>query len=601
MKTTTKSLLWIVALTTSLGYAQSNNIPQIQHVIIVIQENRTPTNLFHEDANLVANGAHVIPHNNQGNCGQKPMPVKNATWSCTDATPKSGITLTGVDLNTPADPDHSHYPAWYCTYDAGKLDGACHIKVPIVQGGDISTCPGGQQQYCPYTYIANIKPPNCRVQPCPGILDPYFNIAEQYGFANWMFSTHQGPSLEAHLFLFAGTSAPDVFGGDNGNYWQYFVAENGNGDGCVAPAGAFDNELPPAPPQNPLWTPNPYTPPGAPNAGYPCWNPNTLADLLDTATPNVSWRYYAANKGFSFWNAPREIQHICQPSPSNSLPGEVCTGYDYINKVNVGGPGQVLNDLGASGNCDLQQVTWVIPDGNWSDHPGTGSTDAGPSWVGAIVNAVNNYNNDGTTLRATPCSDTIKGQQVPYSQDTVVIVTWDDWGGFYDDVLPWRCSPTGVCNGFPGQLQSADYAYGFRVPLLVVGAYLKQVTAQGGYISGTPGQGGEVPPYVHDFGSILNFIEYAFGQGGNPLGGTGGISPQYFYADWLAPDGPNTPGCTRQQCPYGLSDFFNFSQLPRNPTYIPGYKYNTSCFLNPQSCFGANYPADPDDDVIDPQ
>ena len=48
----------------------------------------------------------------------------------------------------------------------------------------------------------------------------------------------------------------------------------------------------------------------------------------------MSWRYYAANKGFSFWNAPREIQHICQPGPINGLPGEVCTGYDYINKVN---------------------------------------------------------------------------------------------------------------------------------------------------------------------------------------------------------------------------------------------------------------------------
>jgi len=292
-----------------------------------------------------------------------------------------------------------------------------------------------------------------------------------------------------------------------------------------------------------------------------------------------------------FWNAPREIQHVCQPSPSNTLPGEVCTGYDYINKVNVGSPGQVLNDLGASGNCDLQQVTWVIPDGSWSDHPGTGSTDAGPSWVGAIVNAVNNYNNDGSKLRTNPCSDTINGQQVPYSQDTVVIVTWDDWGGFYDDVLPWRCSPTGVCNGFPGQIQSADYVYGFRVPLLVVGAYVKQVTPQGGYISGTPSQGGEVPPYVHDFGSILNFIEYTFGLGE--------ISPKYHYSDFLAPDAPFSCG-NQTECPYSLSDFFNFNQTARNPIYIQGYKYNTSCFLNPTSCF-ATYPSDPDDDLLDPQ
>jgi hypothetical protein len=135
------------------------------------------------------------------------------------------------------------------------------------------------------------------------------------------------------------------------------------------------------------------------------------------------------------------------------------------------------------------------------------------------------------------------------------------------------------------------------VPLLVVGAYVKQVTPQGGYISGAcPGgncQGHEKPPYVHDFGSVLNFIEAVFGLGE--------ISPQYHYADYLAPDAPNSPGCTPTLCPYGLFDFFNFSQGPRKPVWIQGYQYNTSCFLNPSStaCFGSNYPADPDNDAID--
>ena len=69
--------------------------------------------------------------------------------------------------------------------------------------------------------------------------------------------------------------------------------------------------------------------------------------------------------------------------------------------------------------------------------------------------------------------------------------------------------------------------YGFRVPLLVISAYAKP-----GYISG----GGVYPPscappnyYCHDFGSILNFIEYVFG-----LGQIGDVN--YPYADHYVMD-----------------------------------------------------------------
>jgi hypothetical protein len=244
-------------------------------------------------------------------------------------------------------------------------------------------------------------------------------------------------------------------------------------------------------------------------------------------------------------------------------------------------------------------VTWVIPDGNWSDHPGAGATDAGPSWVASIVNAVGGYDNSGNKL-ADQCYDTIGTQHVPYWQDTVVLVVWDDWGGFYDDVLPWNCQPgpSGDCTGYFGG-SGSQYVYGFRVPLLVVSAYTKQVTSTGGYISGTPSQGGEAPPFVHDFGSILNFIEYAFGRGGNSLGE---ISPQYHYADYFAPDGPNNPSCVG--CAYSLADFFNFTQTARTFNPITGAKYATNCFLTPTGtgCFGPNFtPQDPDDDGIDPQ
>ena len=537
MKRAQSSLLLVSLLGTTLVFAQ-NNIPQVQHVIVVIQENRTPTNLFHEDVTLAARGAHVVPPGDQGFCHNTPIP------------------LTPQPLAFCANPSHSH-KAWKQTCDADpitgqcKMDGACDIGVSY-------DCDGSNPPNPPYTYVSD-----------PAILGPYFQIAENYGFANWMFQTNRGPSFPAHLFLFSGTSAPVYYNDpkDTNRYWEWFVAENpmpgGTGTkGCVAPHGQYALEL----------DPEDTSERRGYNDGYPCYDHKTMANLLDDA--GVSWRYYAADTGFHIWDAPIAFKSICNPTHnflSPSFPDGRCTGYDWIHNVYTGNPGQVLTDIG---DCNLPQVTWVIPDGTWSDHPGLGSLDAGPSWIAAIVNAVGQSNQ----------CDNNSG----YWNNTVILITWDDWGGFYDDIASPCLSPT--CGGYPNQT-GQQYTYGFRVPLLVVSAYAKPA-----YISGTTEQGGEVQPYIHDFGSMLNFIEYVFGQNGQPLGDPGGISGMdYPYADYFAPDGPNNSQC--QNCLYSLADFFTFEQ-PRPFIPITGAQYSSSCFTKPKSCF-SNYPEDPDDDATE--
>ena len=72
-----------------------------------------------------------------------------------------------------------------------------------------------------------------------------------------------------------------------------------------------------------------------------------------------------------------------------------------------------------------------------------------------------------------------------YWQNTAILVTWDDWGGWYDHVSP-LANNTGWCG---------SYCYGFRVPLLVISAY-------------TPAMADN---QTHDFGSILHFVESNFG------------------------------------------------------------------------------------------
>jgi phospholipase C len=72
-----------------------------------------------------------------------------------------------------------------------------------------------------------------------------------------------------------------------------------------------------------------------------------------------------------------------------------------------------------------------------------------------------------------------------YWQNTAIIITWDDWGGWYDHVRPTFLS-----------LPEGDYQYGFRVPMIFVSAY-----TPAGYINNDR----------HDFGSILRFVEHNFG------------------------------------------------------------------------------------------
>ena len=88
-----------------------------------------------------------------------------------------------------------------------------------------------------------------------------------------------------------------------------------------------------------------------------------------------------------------------------------------------------------------------------SDHA-VATTAADPSWVASIVNAIGNS---------------------PYWANTAIIITWDDWGGWYDHVAP-KVINDGISWG-------SGYVYGFRVPLIVVSpyakaAYISHVTAR---------------------------------------------------------------------------------------------------------------------------
>ena len=316
----------------------------------------------------------------------------------------------------------------------------------------------------------------------PSDVQPYFQLAERYTFGDRMFQTNQGPSFPAHQFLISGTSAPTATS-------DLFAAENlAGGDiaGCIATSGTtvalIDSQGKKS------------------SAQYPCFEHPTLTDLLDSN--GISWRYYAPSAG-SIWTGPDAIQHICQSQSQNGK--LICTGTPWSNVIIP--ETQVLTDIA---NNQLATVTWVIPRGATSDHPAYG--DQGPSWVGSIVNAIGNS---------------------PYWNNTVIFISWDDWGGWYDHVAPT------IVN---------SYEYGFRVPLIVVSPYAKL-----GYISHV----------THNTASFLKFIEELYKL------------PSLGYADAPADD---------------LSDCFDFTQAPTPFQTIPT-PLTADYFLSDRTP-----PSDPDDD-----
>ena len=258
----------------------------------------------------------------------------------------------------------------------------------------------------------------------PSEVAPYWTLAQNYSFADRMFQSNNGPSFPAHLYLIGAQAA-----GVDGLPYNNGGPQYGTMWSCAAPPGTLVNTM----------LSNGQAGPNI----FPCLDFPTLADDLEQH--GHTWSAYApsiSSDGF-VWSAYSAINHIF------NVPGQ----WAHVISPET----NVLND-GGSGN--LPDVTWVTPSVYNSDHPTKNQlSNGGPSWVASVVNAIGSG---------------------PAWSSTAIFITWDDWGGFYDHVVPPQLDYMGL---------------GFRVPLIVVSPY-----ARHGYVSHV----------THDFGSILHFSEEAF-------------------------------------------------------------------------------------------
>ncbi len=308
---------------TSQGDSGSSSSP-IQHVVIIVQENRTFNDFFA-----------TFPGADGTTTGRV---VKNT--SCKPKIRHNGtIALTKSPLVDPQDTNHS-YRGYAIAYDGGKMDGFDQVHFDAGKGA--AEC------RVPYQYTDPMQ------------IQPYWDMAEQYTLAEHMLTTQGSDSFTAHQDLIAGDTVVepnramvDLPGCSVGCMW-----------GCDASPGARTHLITAG---------NQYLRTLGP---FPCTKDFktkylTLRDLLDAH--HVSWKYYVPPKSTNFGKLMNAFDVIWP----------VRNGPEWGTNV-VWPETTIFNDISSN---SLPAVSWVIPIENNSDHPGT-SQDNGPSWVASIVNAI---------------------------------------------------------------------------------------------------------------------------------------------------------------------------------------------------------------------
>jgi phospholipase C len=263
---------------------------------------------------------------------------------------------------------------------------------------------------------------------------------------------------------------------------------------------------------------------------------------INLAWTDITWLLYAHHVSWGYY-VQSGIQPDCQvdsaltcaPVPQNWRTPGIWNPLPLFGDVQQDHQLHNVQPLAAyfsqAKSGTLPAVSWVVPSAADSDHP-PASVHMGQAYVTALINAA---------------------MKSPDWNSTAIFLTWDDWGGFYDNAVPPKVDANG---------------YGIRVPGIVISPFAKQ-----GYID----------HQTLSSDAYLKFIEDDF------LGGTR-LNP--------ATDGRPDPRLdVREDAPIlgNLIQDFNFNQAPRAPVLLPtnppaDSPSIPSYFAGKSSCAGCTVP-----------
>jgi phospholipase C len=373
------------------------------------------------------------PGNDAGTQADSAMPPDAATVACAGPCPASSIKYVVVIVMENMTFDN-HFGA-YCTAAAGSAP-TCNTGPACCEGAPAKDPSGASPvvlddtehgKYLPQNsaicladkidagkmdhYVAGGSCPNPEnfVQSSPAIVKPYWDLAKQNAIADRYFQP-----------LVSASSGNNMFFARAG----YVLTDN------PEPTGAVGNSC------------------GVPTPKEPAHTEKNIADLLTTAT--VPLTFYA--EGYDAQATAFKAGSCATADPGcaaaqDSYPCEFDPGDDpfqyYDSTRDKPAYIKDLSKLSAdlSGKT-LPAVSFVKPLGFKTEHPGFGDLlSAGPTFVTQIISQV---------------------QASPYAASTLVLVTWDEGGGYFDHVAP------------PAANTADNKPYGPRVPLIAVGPMVKK-------------------------------------------------------------------------------------------------------------------------------
>jgi phospholipase C len=340
------------------------------------------------------------------------FPIQNGQFSVCVNDPRTGQCV--YPYHDPADLNHGGphgAGAAAADINGGKMNGF----IAVAESGN-ANCQSTNDPSCGGTSVTDVMGYHDARE-----IPNYWTYAEDFVLQDHLFEPNASWSLPQHLFMVSEWSAKCTRTVGTGTGRQA-----GDPMSCI---NALQS------PQNPTDF-HPGRLANIPNPVPPDYAWTDLTYLL--FKNNVSWKYYVqtgtqpdcANDAA---DCPPVHQDAKTPGIWNPLP--------FFDTVKQDGQLQNITDVTNfykdARKGSLPAISWITPSGKNSEHP-TALVSDGQAWTTSLINAV---------------------MQGPDWNSTVIFLSWDDWGGFYDNVVP----PKVDLNG-----------YGLRVPGIVISPYARK-------------------------------------------------------------------------------------------------------------------------------